>query len=107
VACEDVARNCRRLFGRTKCFTHLDLSLLEPRFQPVELGDIYPAYAQDLGFGFIIALVSCWFGYTAKRRFCWCRRAATNSVVTSSLLIMLAGVILVNAILFLFPATAI
>jgi phospholipid/cholesterol/gamma-HCH transport system permease protein len=58
-------------------------------------------------FGLIIGLVSCWYGYTASDRSVGVGRAATNSVVTSSRLIIIADVILVKAIFFLFPGSAV
>jgi phospholipid/cholesterol/gamma-HCH transport system permease protein len=58
-------------------------------------------------FGFIIGTVSCFFGYTINEGSDGVRRASTNSVVLSSLLIILADVILVKAIFFIFPEQAI
>jgi phospholipid/cholesterol/gamma-HCH transport system permease protein len=58
-------------------------------------------------FGFIIGTVSCFFGYTTNEGSDGVRRASTNSVVLSSLLIILADVILVKAIFFVFPDQAI
>ena len=66
-----------------------------------------PPTLKSAVFGFIIALVSSWFGYTAINGSVGVGRAATNSVVASSLLIIMTDVILVKAIFFLFPDTAI
>ena len=57
-------------------------------------------------FGFIIGTVSSYFGYTTNEGAAGVGRAATNSVVVSSLLIILADVILVKCIFFIFPENA-
>jgi phospholipid/cholesterol/gamma-HCH transport system permease protein len=58
-------------------------------------------------FGFIIGSVSSYFGYTTDKGAQGVGEAATNSVVVSSLLIILADVLLIKCIFFLFPDTAI
>ena len=58
-------------------------------------------------FGFIIGTVSCYFGYTTNEGSEGVRKAATNSVVISSLLIIVSDVVLVKCIFFLFPDQAI
>jgi phospholipid/cholesterol/gamma-HCH transport system permease protein len=57
-------------------------------------------------FGFIIGTVSCFFGYTINEGSAGVRRAATSSVVLSSLLVILADVPLVKLIYFFFPGSA-
>jgi len=57
-------------------------------------------------FGFIIGTVSSYFGYTTNLGAASVGRAATNSVVLSSLLVILADVILVKCIFFAFPENA-
>jgi phospholipid/cholesterol/gamma-HCH transport system permease protein len=57
-------------------------------------------------FGFIIGTVSAFFGYTTNEGAAGVGRAATNSVVVSSLLIILADVVLVKCIFFAFPESA-
>ena len=57
-------------------------------------------------FGFIIGAVSSYFGYTTNEGAQGVGRAATNSVVLSSLLIILADVLLVKVIFFFFPGSA-
>jgi phospholipid/cholesterol/gamma-HCH transport system permease protein len=57
-------------------------------------------------FGFIIGTVSSYFGYTTNMGAAGVGRAATNSVVVSSLLVILADVILVKCIFFAFPENA-
>jgi phospholipid/cholesterol/gamma-HCH transport system permease protein len=58
-------------------------------------------------FGFIIGSVSSYFGYTTDKGAKGVGEAATNSVVVSSLLIIVADVVLIKCIFFLFPDTAI
>jgi phospholipid/cholesterol/gamma-HCH transport system permease protein len=58
-------------------------------------------------FGFIIGTVSSYFGYTTDEGSAGVGRAATNSVVLSSLLIILADVLLVKVIFFVFPENAV
>jgi phospholipid/cholesterol/gamma-HCH transport system permease protein len=57
-------------------------------------------------FGFIIGVVSSFFGYTTNEGAQGVGRASTNSVVVSSLLIILADVILIKCIFFVFPENA-
>ncbi len=57
-------------------------------------------------FGFIIGSVSSYFGYTTDKGAQGVGEAATNSVVVSSLLIIVADVLLIKCIFFLFPETA-
>jgi phospholipid/cholesterol/gamma-HCH transport system permease protein len=57
-------------------------------------------------FGFIIGTVSSYYGYTTNEGAQGVGKAATNSVVISSLLIILADVVLVKCIFFLFPESA-
>jgi len=57
-------------------------------------------------FGFIIGTISSFFGYTTNKGAQGVGQAATNSVVVSSLLIILADVILIKCIFFVFPENA-
>ncbi len=88
--------------------SHISLHLyLNRAFSLVGWATFIPPTLKTAVFGFIIALVSSWFGYNAKDGSVGVGRAATSSVVVSSLLIILTDVILVKAIFFLFPDTAI
>jgi phospholipid/cholesterol/gamma-HCH transport system permease protein len=73
-----------------------------------ELGwsNFIPPTFKTAVFGFIIGTVSSFFGYTTNEGAQGVGRAATNSVVVSSLLIILADVILVKCIFFAFPENA-
>jgi phospholipid/cholesterol/gamma-HCH transport system permease protein len=57
-------------------------------------------------FGFIIGTVSAFLGYTTNEGARGVGRAATRSVVLSSLLIILFDVLLIKFIYFVFPETA-
>jgi phospholipid/cholesterol/gamma-HCH transport system permease protein len=57
-------------------------------------------------FGYIIGTVSAYFGYTTNKGAQGVGEAATNSVVVSSLLIIVADVFLIKCIFFLFPESA-
>lgn len=58
-------------------------------------------------FGFIIGSVSSYYGYTTNEGSQGVGKAATKSVVLSSLLILVADVILVKLIFFAFPESAV
>jgi phospholipid/cholesterol/gamma-HCH transport system permease protein len=75
-------------------------------FSSVGWANFIPPTLKTCVFGFIIGTVSCYYGYTMNEGSDGVRRAATNSVVLSSLLIILADVILVKGIFFLFPGDA-
>jgi phospholipid/cholesterol/gamma-HCH transport system permease protein len=88
--------------------SHLSWTLyLERAFDGVALADFVPPTLKTAVFGYLIATVSCFYGYTTNEGSDGVRKAATNSVVISSLLIILADVILVKCIFFIFPDQAI
>ena len=88
--------------------SHLSWQLYFSRaFQGVAIANFVPPTLKTAVFGFLIGTVSCFFGYTTNEGSDGVRRASTNSVVVSSLLIILADVILVKCIFFLFPDQAI
>jgi phospholipid/cholesterol/gamma-HCH transport system permease protein len=75
-------------------------------FSGVGWANFIPPTLKTCVFGFIIGTVSCYYGFTMNEGSDGVRRAATNSVVLSSLLIILADVILVKGIFFFFPGDA-
>ncbi len=88
--------------------SHISLHLyLNRAFSEVGFATFIPPTVKTAAFGFIIALISSWYGYTADDGSAGVGRAATNSVVVSSLLIIFADVILVKSIFFLFPGSAV
>jgi phospholipid/cholesterol/gamma-HCH transport system permease protein len=72
-------------------------------FKEVEFSDFLPATFKTVFFGLIIGVVSCFQGMRAHGGTEGVERAATSSVVLSSLFIILADVMLVRIIQVLFP----
>jgi phospholipid/cholesterol/gamma-HCH transport system permease protein len=88
--------------------SHLSWTLYVQRaFQGATFTDFVPPTVKTAVFGFLIATISCFYGYTTNEGSAGVRKAATKSVVISSLVIILADVILVKCIFFLFPDSAI
>jgi phospholipid/cholesterol/gamma-HCH transport system permease protein len=75
-------------------------------FSGVAWSNFIPPTLKTAVFGFIIGTVSCFFGYTTDEGAEGVRKAATNSVVISSLLIIAADVVLVRIIFIMFPENA-
>jgi phospholipid/cholesterol/gamma-HCH transport system permease protein len=65
--------------------------------------DFLPPTFKTMVFGFIIGVVSCFQGMRVTGGTAGVGRAVTNAVVLSSLLIILADVVLVKSILVFFP----
>jgi phospholipid/cholesterol/gamma-HCH transport system permease protein len=87
--------------------SNISLQLYVSRaFHGLEWANFIPPTLKTAVFGFIIATVSCFFGYTTNEGAEGVRRAATNSVVMSSLLVIVADVLLVKIIFFMFPESA-
>jgi phospholipid/cholesterol/gamma-HCH transport system permease protein len=80
---------------------------MERAFEGVAIADFVPPTLKTAVFGYLIGTISCYYGYTTNEGSDGVRKAATNSVVVSSLVIILADVILVKCIFFLFPDQAI
>ena len=72
-------------------------------FQNVTFSDFLPSTLKTMLFGLIIGLVACFQGMRAQGGTEGVEHAATTSVVLSSLLIILADVLLVRLILVFFP----
>jgi phospholipid/cholesterol/gamma-HCH transport system permease protein len=75
-------------------------------FSGFEWSNFWPPTFKTCVFGFTIGTISTFFGYTANEGAQGVGRAATNSVVTSSLLIILLDVLLIKLIFFVFPESA-
>jgi phospholipid/cholesterol/gamma-HCH transport system permease protein len=87
--------------------SHISIDLyLSRAFMYLEWPNFIAPVMKTAVFGFIIGTASSYFGYTTDEGAQGVGRAATNSVVVSSLLIILADVVLVKCILFLFPENA-
>jgi len=75
-------------------------------FQGMQWANYIPPTLKTAIFGFIIATVSCYYGFTINEGSSGVRRASTSSVVVSSLLIIIVDVLLVKIIFFFFPGSA-
>lgn len=88
--------------------SHIGLQLyLNRAFDNLHWSNFIAPTLKTAVFGFIIGSVSAYFGYTTDKGAKGVGEAATNSVVISSLLIIVADVLLIKCIFFLFPDTAI
>jgi phospholipid/cholesterol/gamma-HCH transport system permease protein len=75
----------------------------ERSFAYIGYADIIPATLRTVVFGFLIAVVSSYLGFTTSRGTEGVGEASTRSVVMSSMLIILSDVILVKLIFFFYP----
>jgi len=75
-------------------------------FSLIDMTDYVPATVKTMVFGFIIATVSAYLGYTTESGTEGVGRASTRAVVMSSVGIIVANVILVRLIFFIFPKAA-
>lgn len=75
-------------------------------FAMIGMTDYVPATLKTMVFGFIIATVSAYLGFNTKSGTEGVGRASTQAVVLSSILIIVANVILVRLIFFMFPEAA-
>jgi phospholipid/cholesterol/gamma-HCH transport system permease protein len=78
----------------------------ERAFDLIDMSDYVPSTVKTMVFGFIIATVSSFLGFTTTSGTEGVGRASTRSVVLSSILIIVANVVLVRAIFFIFPQAA-
>lgn len=74
-------------------------------FSSLSFSDFIPATLKTIVFGFIIGSTSSYFGYNATGGAAGVGRASTQSVVFSSIFLILMNVILVKCIFFLLPAS--
>ena len=87
--------------------TGMSLALYFNRaFSLIDLTDYVPATVKTMVFGFIIATVSAYLGFTTESGTEGVGRASTRSVVFSSVGIIVANVVLVRLIFFIFPEAA-
>jgi phospholipid/cholesterol/gamma-HCH transport system permease protein len=75
----------------------------ERSFAYITYADLIPATLKTVVFGFLIAVVSSYLGFTTSRGTEGVGEASTRSVVMSSMLIILSDVILVKLIFFFYP----
>jgi phospholipid/cholesterol/gamma-HCH transport system permease protein len=76
---------------------------LERSFSYIDYSDILPATLKTVVFGFLIAAVSSYLGFTTTRGTEGVGEASTRSVVMSSMLVIVSDVILVKLIFFFYP----
>ena len=74
-------------------------------FSLIEMSDYIPATLKTMVFGFIIATVSSYLGMNTTSGTEGVGRASTRAVVASSILIIVANVMLVRLIFFVYPQT--
>lgn len=72
-------------------------------FSAIEFSEFISATLKTIVFGFIIGTLSSYLGYKATGGSAGVGRASTQSVVLSSICLILVNVILVRTIFFLFP----
>jgi len=75
-------------------------------FSAIDWSNFWPPTFKTCVFGFTIGTISTFFGYTTNEGAQGVGRAATNSVVISSLLIIFLDVLLIKLIFFVFPESA-
>jgi phospholipid/cholesterol/gamma-HCH transport system permease protein len=75
-------------------------------FSSFEWSNFYAPTLKTAVFGLIIGTISSFLGYTTNEGAAGVGRAATRSVVISSLLIILVDVLLIKFIFFIFPESA-
>jgi phospholipid/cholesterol/gamma-HCH transport system permease protein len=76
----------------------------ERSFDLIGFRDFLPATFKTMVFGFIIAVVSSYLGFTTVQGTEGVGRASTRSVVLASILVILSDVVLVKLIFFFYPA---
>ena len=79
---------------------------LDRSFSLIDMLDYVPSTLKTTVFGFIIATVSSYLGYTTSSGTEGVGRASTRAVVFSSIVIIAVNVVLVRLIFFLFPQAA-
>jgi phospholipid/cholesterol/gamma-HCH transport system permease protein len=67
---------------------------IQNSFEYLEISDVVSGLVKASVFGFIIAIIGCYFGYYSKRGAQGVGRATTNAVVVSSVLILLSNYII-------------
>jgi phospholipid/cholesterol/gamma-HCH transport system permease protein len=78
----------------------------ERSFSYIAYSDIIPATLKTVVFGYLIAVVSSYLGFTTRRGTEGVGDASTRSVVVASILVILSDVILVKVIFFVYPAVS-
>jgi phospholipid/cholesterol/gamma-HCH transport system permease protein len=94
-------------FVAERAATGMSLSLYFDRaFELIDMSDYVPSTVKTMVFGFIIATVSSFLGFTTSSGTEGVGRASTRAVVLSSIGIIVANVVLVRLIFFIYPQAA-
>jgi phospholipid/cholesterol/gamma-HCH transport system permease protein len=80
---------------------------LERAFSFINYSDLLPATLKTIVFGYLIATVASYLGFTTSRGTEGVGDASTRSVVMASILIILSDVILVKLIFFFYPPVSV
>jgi phospholipid/cholesterol/gamma-HCH transport system permease protein len=80
---------------------------LERAFSYINYSDLLPATLKTIVFGYLIATVASYLGFTTSRGTEGVGDASTRSVVMASILIILSDVILVKLIFFFYPQVSV
>ena len=92
-------------FAAERAVTGTTLGLyFQNAFSLIEFSDLIPATLKTAVFGFIIAIVASYLGINTSRGTEGVGQASTRAVVYSSILLIVANVVLVRVIFFLFPS---
>lgn len=77
---------------------------MQRAFLMIDFATFVPSTLKTMVFGFIIATVSSWLGFNTTQGTEGVGRASTQSVVLSSILLIVVNVLLVQTIFVLFPS---
>jgi len=90
-------------FIESSIATDMDYRIyISTAFMTIRISDVVVDTAKTAIFGFIVGIVSCYLGYNVRGGTQDVGRAAMQSVVVSSLLILLADVVIVRLSLYVF-----
>ncbi len=80
------------------------MTYMRQAFSLIEFSDLIPSTIKTAVFGFIIAVVASYLGVNTSSGTEGVGRASTRAVVTSSIMLIVANVVLVRIIFFFYPA---
>jgi len=79
------------------------MAYMRQAFSLIEFSDLIPSTIKTAVFGFIIAVVAAYLGINTSSGTEGVGRASTRAVVTSSIMLIVANVVLVRLIFFFYP----
>ncbi len=80
------------------------MSYMRQAFSLIEFSDLIPSTIKTAVYGFIIAVVAAYLGINTSSGTEGVGRASTRAVVTSSIMLIVANVVLVRLIFFFYPS---